>query len=186
MLTSAATLHPRFTTRAIPITLLPLTVGPIEIQRLLGFDLEQMHPVGGAVHSKKIDVPPGEWLVWDELNFAMWIGARMDALPLAVRRRLEEGEARDVINHVNALADAGVWLREAALLIDDVWTPSTRNDGALAAITTHDFSAISGIFVDKAGRPSRLEVARGGVWWTDHPRLAVEWLLTAFGLSAPL
>lgn len=185
MTSPASSLHPRLVEDSTPVSLLPLALDPSEIQRVLGLDVEQMHPVGDAVFSAKIDVPPGEWLVWVDADFAIWIGARVDALPLAIRRRLEEGDAYNVIQHVNALADVGVWLREAALLIGDAWTPSRRADTALAGISARDVSALSGIFVDRRGRSARLEVARGGVCWTDRPPLAVEWLLTAVGLSAP-
>jgi hypothetical protein len=185
-MTPAAALHPRLAAQATPITVLPLASDRHEVQRQLGVNLDQMHPIGDAVLSAKIEVPPGEWLVWLDLNSVMWIGARGDALPPVVRRRLAAGEVHNVIDQVHALADVGVWLREAALLIGDAWTPSRRADYTFAAASTLDLSALSGIFVDRAGRAARLEATCGGVWWTDHPRLAVEWLLTAFGLSAPL
>jgi hypothetical protein len=185
MTVPASSPHPRFSHPATPVSLLRLPRCRGWLQHDLGLDLEQMHPVGDAVFSAKIDVPPGEWLIWVDSDFAMWIGARVDALPLSVRRRLEDGDAHSIPDLLNALADVGVWLREAALLIGDEWTPSRRADSALAEISRSVVSALSGIFIDRRGRSSRLELTRGGVCWTDCPALAVEWLLAAVELPVP-
>jgi hypothetical protein len=163
----------------------PVASGPFEIRGTLGLSLDQMHPVGEHILSARSDVPPGEWLVWVEQQCAMWIGGHGDALPAPVRRRLEHGDTGDVTTLLNELADAGVWLREAALFVEGMWTPSRRADIVLSEVATRGVFALSGIFVDSAGRAARLEITRGGICWTDHPTLVVQWLLKAVDLPAP-
>ena len=161
MTAPALSLHPRLADTATPLSLIRTYAGEAGIYDELGVDAEQWYPVGEAILSARLEVPPGEWLVWVDAAWALWIGARVDALPRAVRVRLEEGDPDDLIVLINALADVGVWLREAALLIDDGWTPSRRGDGVFAEIATLVVAAISGIFVDRTGRSARLEVRSG-------------------------
>jgi hypothetical protein len=178
-------LHPRLASSATPVSVFPLSLERSSVPHELGLTTDQMHPVGDALFSARIDVPLGEWLVWIDAGYAMWIGGRVDALPAPVRRRLDDGDTAAVGDLVDALADVGVWLREAALLIDGDWTPSRRANSALSEIATRIVSALSGIFVDRSGHSARLEVARGGVCWTDRPALVIEWLLTTVDLPAP-
>lgn len=176
--------HRRLADNATPISIFPLAER-CPAERELGMALDRMSPVGAAVLSGRLDVPPGEWLLWVEARYAMWIGGRADALPAPVRRRLERGDDRDIEHLLNALADVSVWLREAALLVDGDWTPSRRAYSALSDVATQPVAALSGIFVDRLGRAARLELMPGPVCWTDCPALAVEWLRTTVHLPAP-
>jgi hypothetical protein len=185
MTTVAHSPHPSLATSATPIAVFKLSPGHGSAQRDLGLTSDQLEPVGGALLSAHTDVPVGEWLVWVDPNYAMWIGGRVDALPAPVRHRLESGVPADVAELVNSLADVGVWLREARLLADGAWTPSRRANTALSEIGKREVSALSGIFVDRAGRSARFEVAGGGVCWTDRPAVAIEWLLSTLDLPVP-
>ena len=182
----ALSLHPRIANTATPLSLIKTDAAAADARDQLGVDAEQWHPVGDVILSARLEVPPGEWLVWVDAAWALWIGARADALPRAVRGRLEAGDPEDLAELLAALADVGVWLLEAAILQGDEWTPSRRGDSVLVELATRVVSALSGIFVDGTGRSARLEVRRGGVCWSDRPALAVEWLLKAFDLPAPV
>jgi hypothetical protein len=184
MTPTAAAQQPRID-GAAPFALMRVLGGDREIREKLRIDIAQLEPVGNGSMSTRIEVPPGEWLVWRDERWALWIGARPDALPRPVRDRLTNGDSEDIITLVDSLAMAGTWCRDAALLTDDGWTPSRRADAALAALATVRAAALSGVFVDREGRAARLEIALGGVCWTDRPALAVEWLLAAVDLPIP-
>jgi len=185
MTLSAPSLHPRLADNGTPVSVFRVGTACSEIEDNLELSLSQMHPVGDGILSARIDVPQGEWLVWVEAEFAMWVGGRVDSLPAPVRRRLEHGDVSDIVELLNALADVGVWLREAALFVNENWTPSRRASLVLSELATEMVSALSGIFVDRSGRSARLEVVRGGICWTDHPTLAIQWLLEAVDLPVP-
>lgn len=186
MTSPAPSLHPRLAETATPLSLFPTSYRVADGCDELGVTAEQWHPVGDAILSARLEVPPGEWVVWVDAAWALWIGARVDALPRAVRSRMDVSDPEALVELIDALADVGVWLREAALLLDDGWTQSRRGDGVLAQIATRVVAALSGIFIDRSGRSARLEVRSGGVCWSDRPALVVEWLVTAVHLPAPV
>jgi hypothetical protein len=168
-----------------PVSLFPMVCRGALIPVELAVSRDQAHVVGEDVLSAPIDVPPGEWLIWTAADYVMWVGGRVDALPAPVRRRLDGGDTNAIVDLINALADIGVWLREAALLIGDSWGPSRRADTVFREIAHGIVSALSGVFVDRLGRSARLEVRVGAVCWTDRPALTVEWLLTTVDLTTP-
>jgi hypothetical protein len=115
----------------------------------------------------------------------MWVGARQDALPGAVRERLDDPTAAGLSRLLDRLANAGVWVREASILADGEWGRPARADGALALLHKSHASALSGVFSDRAGEVARLEISAGGVCWTDRPAVAIQWLLAAYKLPMP-
>lgn len=180
----ATTSRPRLAD-ATPLALIRAGESTHDLQALVGVSLKTAHPVGDQTFSARIDVPPGEWLLWPEQGCALWIGASPDALPGQVRPLLADGGVDDLVALVDALAAVGVWCRDAALLTDDGWTRPRRADAVFAVLIASRATAISGVFVDRAGRAARLEVAAGGVCWTDRPTVALEWLLTSVDLPLP-
>jgi hypothetical protein len=142
-------------------------------------------PVGEEVYSVRVDVPEGEWLLWPEAPAAMWVGARPDALPGAVRKRLADANAETLSGLLDRLANAGIWVREAAVLAGGEWGRPARADGVFTLLREASVSALSGVFADRAGEVARLEIAAGGVCWTDRPALAIQWLLAAYKLPVP-
>ncbi|MEN3281464.1 MAG: hypothetical protein V7607_2604 [Solirubrobacteraceae bacterium] len=185
LMTSAPSHQPRLGD-ATPFALLGPSARDPELARLLRIELYRPEAVGHQVLSARIDVPPGEWLLWPRAGYALWVGAGADALPSPVRHRLTNGDAADVIELVELLAHSGVWCRDAALLADEGWTQPRRAEAVFAFLATGGAAAISGVFVDRQGRSARLEVASGGVCWTDRPVLAIEWLLSAVDLPQPV
>jgi hypothetical protein len=142
-------------------------------------------PVGDGVYSVRVEVPEGEWLLWPGAPAAMWVGARQDALPGAVRERLADPRVAGLSGLLDRLANAGVWVREASVLTDGEWGRPARADGVLALLRRCRASALSGVFSDRAGEVARLEISAGGVCWTDRPGLAIQWLLDAYNLPVP-
>jgi hypothetical protein len=142
-------------------------------------------PVGEGVYSVRVEVPEGEWLLWPGAPAAMWVGARQDALPGAVRRRLADPPAAELSGLLDRLANVGVWVREASVLTSGEWGRRARADGVLALLRETRASALSGVFSDRAGEVARLEISAGGVCWTDRPALAIQWLLAAYNLPVP-
>lgn len=142
-------------------------------------------PVGEEVYSVRVEVPQGEWLLWPEAPAAMWVGARRDALPGAVRKRLADTNAEALSGLLDRLAGAGIWVREAAVLAGGEWGRPARADGVLALLRETGVSALSGVFSDRAGGVARLEISAGGICWTDRPERAIQWLLTAYELPVP-
>ncbi|WP_210492475.1 hypothetical protein [Patulibacter sp. SYSU D01012] len=178
-------ISPHLGDSATPVSMFPVLCRGGMIPASLGVSGDQAFAVGEDVLSAPIDVPPGEWLIWTAADHVMWVGGRVDALPGPVRRRLEGCDTYAIVDLINALADVGVWLREAALLIGGSWGPSRRADAAVREIAKGIVSALSGVFVDRHGRSARLDVTVGAVCWTDRPALTVEWLLTTVDLTAP-
>ncbi len=141
-------------------------------------------PVGDGVYSVSVEVPEGEWLLWPGVPAAMWVGARQDALPGAVRQRLAD-TAAGLSGMLDRLADVGVWVREASVLAGGEWGKPVRADRVLALLCETRASALSGVFSDRAGEIARLEISAGGVCWTDRPAVAIQWLLAAYKLPVP-
>lgn len=144
-----------------------------------------MTPVGANVFSARIEVPAGEWLVWPDQHKAVWIGERPDALP-APLRRLDHDAGPPLAQAVDQLASIGVWLREAAVRTSAGWSRSRRLGDVAADLATEQVSAICGIFIDRDGRSARLEVTLSGIWWTNHPRCTIQWLLAIYQLPVPI
>jgi hypothetical protein len=142
-------------------------------------------PVAPAVYSTLLDVPKGEWLLWPVLRSAMWIGARQDALPRAIRERIQDPADGQLSEALDRLASAGVWVREAAALIDGEWGRPARADGVLTLLGDERLAGLSGVFLDRAGEIARLHIAAGGVCWTDRPARAIQWFLKAYDLPTP-
>jgi hypothetical protein len=184
MTISALTQQPRLAD-ATPLALVRADGSPQDFARVLGVSLDAAQLVGDQILSARIEVPPGEWLLWPERGWALWIGAGADALPSTVRRYLADGTAEDLIELIDALATAGVWCRDAALLTGDGWTRPRRADAVFAVLSARRATALRGVFVDRSGRAARLEIASGRVCWTDRPGLAVQWLLNAVDLPLP-
>jgi hypothetical protein len=145
-----------------------------------------VEPVAPTVYSTLLDVPKGEWLLWPGLRSVMWIGARDDALPRAVRERVENPTDGHLSEALDRLASAGVWVREAAALIDGEWGRPARADGVLALLGDERLAGLSGVFLDRAGDIARLHIAAGGVCWTDRPARAIQWFLKAYDLPTPI
>lgn len=63
----------------------PLSVftfdGPEPLWSHLGLTAEGVHPTGDGLFGARVEVPPGEWIIWTERNFVMWIGDHAEALP---------------------------------------------------------------------------------------------------------
>jgi len=168
----------------VPLALVP--IGAISgVAAELGLQLDQMDPVGDDVVSARVDVPPGEWLIWLRAGRAMWIGDRADALPAPLRRRLDRGDGTEVLARLAEFVEVDVWLREAALLVDGAWTSSRRAAELFREVAPTSIVGLSGIFVDRDGRSARLQLAPGGVAWSDRPTLAVQWMLGVARLPAP-
>jgi hypothetical protein len=173
---------PRFLD-AVPVALLHhccAAEGVVSELRVAGATLE---PVAPSVFSTLLDVPKGEWILWPGLRSAMWIGARHDALPRSVRERVDDGG--NLSDALNRLASVGVWVREAAGLIDGEWGRPARADGVLKLIDDERLAGLSGVFLDRSGDIARLQIAAGGVCWTDRPARAIEWLTKAYDLPTP-
>lgn len=168
-----------------PLALLRLADAEADLQRLVRVDHSSAEPVGDQILSARIDVPPGEWLLWSREACALWIGARADALPSPVRQRLTHGSVDELIDLLDQLAVAGVWCRDAAVLTEQGWSRPRRADAVFGVLAAGRAIAISGVFVDRSGHAARLEIARGAVCWTDRPSRAVQWLLTAAHLPLP-
>lgn len=168
----------------VPLVLVPITTLS-GVAAELGLRIEQMNPVGDDVVNARVDVPPGEWLVWLRAGRAMWIGDRADALPAPLRRRLDRGDGTEVLARLTEFVEVGVWVREAALLIDGTWTSSRRAAELFGDVAPASIVGLNGIFVDRDGRSARLQLAPGGVAWSDRPTLAVQWMLGVARLPAP-
>jgi hypothetical protein len=180
----APALQPRIG-QANPLAFIRLEAGDDASRWPLPVGVAELEPVGKRVLAARSDVPPGEWLVWPDSAWALWIGDRPDALPEPVRSGMVRGQPEDVIAMIDQLASVGVWCREAALLLPDGWTPARRADAVLEVLEASRATAMSGVFVDRAGRSARLELSAGSVCWTDCPVTALEWLLIAMDLPAP-
>lgn len=167
-------------------TPLALLRPPAEIlNRLVSAAAHQPQRVGGQVVSVRSDVPGGEWLIWADRGCALWIGDSQAAMPSLVREQFARGTTADVIEAIDWLADAGIWCREGALLLHDGWSAVRHAELLFRDLPTSDVRSLSGIFVDRAGRAGSLEFAGSRACWTDHPTLAIEWLLTAAELPPP-
>jgi hypothetical protein len=142
-------------------------------------------PVGEQVCSVQVEVPEGEWLLWPGVPAAMWVGARQDALPGAVRERVDDRTAAGLSDLLDRMADVGVWVREASILAGGVWGRPARADGVLMMLRRSGVSALSGVFSDHSGGAARLEISAGGVCWADRPTVAIQWLLAAYKLPVP-
>lgn len=185
MLSAAAARPPRFL-GALPVALLYGCVAADAVIAELRTGGGSLAPVGPDVYSVLVDVPKGEWLLWPHAHSVLWLGARDDALPRAVRERLEAPARAELLGAVDRLAGAGVWVREAAVLIDGRWSRPSRADGALALLGDDRVSALSGVFLDREGEIARLHISAGAVCWADRPALAIQWLLNAYDLSMPI
>jgi hypothetical protein len=184
MVSSPAAKQPRLLA-ALPVALLHgRALAEALILELCGVS-GMPEPVGEGIYSVSVEVPEGEWLLWPGAPAAMWIGARQDALPGAVRKRLADPNAAVLSGLLDRLANAGVWVREASVLVGGEWGRPARADGVLALLSKANASALSGVFSDRAGEVARLEIAAGGVCWTDRPGLAIQWLGTAYKLPMP-
>lgn len=181
---SALTLQPRLAD-ATPLALVRAGKRARDLERLLGVDLRAAQPVGDEILSTRIEVPPGEWLLWPQRACALWVGAKPDALPSPVRRSLADATLDSLVDLVDELAATGVWCRDASLLTDEGWSRPRRADAVFAVLVARQARAISGVFVDRLGQTARLEIAFGGVCWTDRPALAIQWLLNAVDLPLP-
>jgi hypothetical protein len=146
----------------------------------------ELHPVGEAVFSARLDVPKGEWLLWTHPHAALWIGASASALPSSVRRPNAPSAAHGVAAILERLSMAGIWVREAALLRDGRWSPAQRAE-RLPSLLAEDTPplALVGVFCDRRARSARMQVNDTGVVFSDRPELAIEWLLDIAGLSPP-
>ncbi len=184
MSSPAAARPPRFL-GAVPVALLHGCAVADAVIVELQAGGRALEPVGPDVYSAPVDVPKGEWLLWPDAHSALWVGARNDALPRAVRDRLQDLTGLEMQGAVDRLAAAGVWVREAATLIEGEWGRPSRADGVLALLADDRVSALSGVFLDRAGDIARLHISAGAVCWTDRPTLAIQWLLKAYDLSVP-
>lgn len=176
--------QPRFGD-ATPIALLPLHHDGDPLSQLVRDDVGPLEPVGDGIGAARIDVPPGEWMLWSDPPSAVWIGDRVDALPEPVRSRLMDGSASDVVDMIDWFASVGVWCREASVLLSGGWTPPQRADVVLPRLASGGARALSGVFIDRDGRSTRLHISPGRVFWADRPAVAVEWVLLAANLTAP-
>jgi hypothetical protein len=175
---------PRFL-GAVPVALLHDCLAAETVIAELRVGGRALEPVAPDVYSTLLDVPKGEWLLWPRLRSAMWVGARDDALPGAVRERVDRDTGVELPGAVDRLAGAGVWVREAAALIDGEWGRPARADGVLALLGDERLAALSGVFLDRAGEIARLHISAGGICWTDRPARAIQWLLKAYDLPMP-
>jgi hypothetical protein len=169
---------------ARPIAL--IHIGETQRQaEVLKLKARELVSVGSGVASVRIEVPPGEWLIWSDGPWALWVGDHADSLPGVVRDQLMHGEPSALVETIDRLAAVGVWCREAALLIRGEWTKTRRAGLVLADLPPSGASRLSGVFVDVEGASARLEVSAAGVCWTDRPSVTIEWLLSAVTLPAP-
>jgi hypothetical protein len=184
MVSSPAAKRPRILA-ALPVALLHGRVLAAAVILELRGAPRIPEPVGEGVYSVRVEVPEGEWLLWPEAPAAMWVGARHDALPGAVRERLTAPTDAGLSRLLDRLASAGVWVREASVLAGGEWGRPVRADAVLALLLKSPASALSGVFSDRDGEVARLEISAGGICWTDRPALAIQWLLAAYNLPVP-
>jgi hypothetical protein len=168
---------------ATPVALLQLAADVLI--RLVASTGRKPDPVGDRVLSVRLDVPSGEWLIWADRECALWIGDTPTAVPGQVRERFQQGTTADIVAMIDWLADAGVWCREATILLVGGWSAVRHADEVFRDLAMSGACALSGVFVDREGRSGSLELAARGACWTDRPPLAVEWLITAASLPPP-
>lgn len=184
MVSSPGAKQPRLLA-ALPVALLHDRIAAAAVIRELRGAPRMPAPVGEGVYSVRVEVPDGEWLLWPGALAAMWVGARPDALPGAVRELLAHAAEAGLLDLLDRLANAGVWVREASILTEGGWGRPVRADGARELLHGTRASALSGVFSDRAGEVARVEISASGVCWTDRPGLAIQWLLAAYKLSVP-
>lgn len=184
MVSSSAARQPRFL-GALPVALLHGCAAARALIIELCDAAGSPEPVGEGVYAVRVEVPHGEWLLWPAIPAVMWVGARRDALPGAVRERLGGLVPGELTGLLHRLADTGVWVREAAVLTDGEWGKPVRADGVLAMLGDAHVAGLSGVFSDREGDVARLEISTGAAIWTDRPALAIQWLLAAYELPVP-
>jgi hypothetical protein len=148
VVSSAATKRPRLL-GSVPVALLHRCAAADVLIAELKAARAVLEPVGRGTYSCRFDVPKGEWIIWPDARSALWVGGRDDQLPPTVRDHLFDDDLgnRPMIRLVERLSLAGVWVREAALLIKDQWTRPYRADGALQALSNPAAAALSEAFL---------------------------------------
>lgn len=146
----------------------------------LGLQPHQLVAHREGAFQADLDVPRGIWRYWPTAGAAIWIARSEPILP-----PLPPGsspEKIDLLRATTTLHEAGHWVAELSLRLDDGWGPPLRLRDALEVLTDPSVTVlgISGYWSDNDGA-ARVEIYEAGQVWADSPLRAERFLLVATG-----